>query len=105
MRPKGIVGVVKETFRSWSEDKVPRMAAALSYYTIFSIAPLLVLVIAITGFIIGSNTTIRGQILTEVQALVGADGAEIVDTLITNTSRPREGIIATIIGIATLIFG
>jgi membrane protein len=104
-RPRGPVGVVRETFKSWSEDKAPRLAAALSYYTIFSIAPLLVLVIAITGFIVGNNTVIRDQILAQVQASVGAQGAGIVNTLITNTSRPREGLIASVIGVITLILG
>jgi membrane protein len=104
-RPKGIFGVIRETFKSWSEDKAPRLAAALSYYTIFSIAPLLVLVIAITGFVNGNNTTIRDQILAQVQSLMGAQGAQMVNTLITNASRPREGIIASVIGVITLIFG
>lgn len=104
-RPRGIVGVIRGTFQSWGEDKAARLAAALSYYTIFSIAPLLVLVIAIAGFIIGNNTTIRDQILTQIQQLVGQQGAQMVNTLITNTSRPRDGIIASIIGIVTLIFG
>ena len=104
-RPRGIVGVVRGTFQSFSEDKAPRLAAALSYYTIFSIAPLLVLVIAITGFIIGSNTQIRDQVLGQVRTLVGAQGAEMVDTLITNTNRPRDGILASAIGVITLFFG
>lgn len=104
-RPRGFIGVIKETFRSFGEDKASRLAAALSYYTIFSIAPLLVLVIAITGFIIGNNTQIRDQVLNQVQSLVGPQGAQMVDTLITNTSRPRDGIIASVIGVITLIFG
>ncbi|RPJ48214.1 MAG: YihY/virulence factor BrkB family protein [Chloroflexi bacterium] len=104
-RPRGILGVIRETFRSWGEDKAPRLAAALSYYTIFSLAPLLVLVIAITSFIIGSNEVVRERVLVEVRGLVGAQGAEMVDTLITNTSRPREGLLATVIGIVALFIG
>lgn len=104
-RPRGIVGVIRGTFQSWGEDKAARLAAALSYYTIFSIAPLLVLVIAIAGFIIGNNTAIRDQILTQVQQMVGQQGAQMVNTLITNTSRPRDGIIASVIGLVTLVFG
>lgn len=104
-RPKGFLGVIRETFRSWSEDKAPRLAAALSYYTIFSIAPLLVLVIAIAGFIIGNNTAIRNEVINQIQQTVGAQGAQMVDTLITNTSKPRDGIIASVIGVIMLIFG
>ena len=102
---KEIWSLIKETFQDWSEDKAPRLAAALSYYTVFSLAPLLVLVIAITGFIIGNNQQIREQIITQVQSTVGAQGAEAVSTLIDNTSQPRSGIIATIIGVGTLLLG
>lgn len=102
---KGIWGLIRETFKNWSEDKVPRLAAALSYYTIFSLAPLLVLVIAIASFVIGNNANIRDQVLGQVQHLVGQQGANIVNTMINNTNKPRAGIIATVIGIVTLILG
>jgi membrane protein len=104
-RPMGFVGVIRGTFQSFNEDKAPRLAAALSYYTIFSIAPLLVLVIAITGFVIGSNAQIRGQVLGQVQGLVGQQGAQMVNTLVTNASRPREGILASGLGVITLFLG
>jgi membrane protein len=97
--------LLKETFQEWNEDKAPRLAAALAYYTIFSIAPLLVLVIAITGFIVGSNTTIRDQVITQVQGLVGQQGANAISQLIQQTGQPRNGILASVIGIVTLLFG
>lgn len=102
---KEIWSLIRETFKDWGEDKAPRLAAALSYYTVFSLAPLLVLVLAITGFIIGNNESIRQQLLTQIQGMVGAKGADIVNTMITSTSQPRNGILATIIGIVTLIAG
>lgn len=105
MNIKSLWGLIRETFHDWNEDKAPRLAAALSYYTVFSLAPLLVLVIAITGFIVGNNETIRNQIITQVQGTVGQQGAQAVSTLIDNTSRPHAGIIATVIGIATLLLG
>jgi membrane protein len=97
--------LLKETIQEWSEDKAPRLAAALAYYTIFSIAPLLVLVIAITGFIVGNNTTIRDQVITQVQGLVGQQGADAISQLIQQTGQPRNGILASVIGIVTLLFG
>lgn len=97
--------LIRSTFKDYGEDKAPRLAAALSYYTIFSLAPLLVVIIAITGFVIGSNGAMRSQILGQVQNLVGGQGAQIVDTLITNTSKPRQGIPATLIGIVTMVLG
>jgi membrane protein len=105
MRIKEIWGLIRETFQEWSADKAPRLAAALSYYTIFSLAPLLVLIIAIAGFIIGNNETIRNQLLTQVQAMVGLQAKGIVNQLITSTSQPRAGLLATVIGIVTLLLG
>lgn len=105
MNLKAVWKIIKETFRDWSEDKASRLAAALSYYTIFSLAPLLVLVIAITSLIIGNNVDIRQQLLTQVQGLVGQQGAEAVSTLIENSSHPAQGITATILGFITLILG
>jgi len=105
MKPENLWKLFKETFKEWNEDKAPRLAAALSYYTIFSLAPLLVLVIAITSFIIGTNVDIRNEILQHLQGLVGPQGADIVSTLIERNSQPDSGILATIIGIATLLLG
>lgn len=97
--------LIKETFQDWSEDKAARLAAALSYYTVFSLAPLLVLVIAITGMIIGNNHDIRQQVVTQIGGLVGQDGAQAVNTLIENSSQPSGSIPATILGFVTLIIG
>ncbi len=105
MNIKGIWTIIRETFQDWSEDKAPRLAAALSYYTVFSLAPLLVLVIAIAGFVIGSDTTIRNSLIQEIQGMIGAQGAKAVEELIVNTSQPRNGIVATVIGVVTLLFG
>lgn len=105
MKPKNLLEIFKQTFKEWNEDKAPRLAAALSYYTVFSLAPLLVLVIAITSFIIGNNVDIRNEIMRHLQGLVGPQGAEIVSTLIERNSQPGSGILATIIGIVTLLLG
>lgn len=106
MNLKSAGTLIRETFQDWSEDKAPRLAAALAYYTVFSLAPLLILVIAIAGFIIGNNANIRMQIINQVQGMMGQQGAQAVDTLITNTNAPGGGgIIATVIGIVTLLLG
>jgi len=102
---KNFISLVKETFQDWSEDKAPRLAAALAYYTVFSLAPLLILVIAITSFIVGNNVDIRTRLLDQVQGLVGPQAAEAVNTMIDNNTQPGSGIIATILGIGTLLLG
>jgi membrane protein len=96
--------LIKLAYQGWKEDRASRLSAALAYYTIFSLAPLLVIVIAITGLIWEADV-VRTQLLNQIQSLVGAEGASFVADLITNTGSPAEDIVATIIGIITLLFG
>nr|WP_322112011.1 YihY/virulence factor BrkB family protein [Aerosakkonema funiforme] len=104
MNLKTIWGLLKETFDEWNEDKASRLAAALAYYTVFSIAPLLIIVIAIAGSVFGEEAA-RGQIVTEIQGLVGRSGAEVIETAIENANKPATGTIASIISIIALLFG
>lgn len=96
--------LLKLTYRDWQEDNASRLSAALAYYTIFSLAPMLVLVIAITG-LIWETEAVRMQILGQVQDLIGPEGADFVANLLTARGSPAEGIIALLIGIITLLFG
>jgi len=96
--------LLKQTFDEWSEDKASRLAAALAYYTIFSIAPLLVIVIAIAGLVFGEEAA-RGEIVTQIQGLVGRSGAEVIETAIENANKPATGSIASLISIGALLFG
>ncbi|MBV9388983.1 MAG: YihY/virulence factor BrkB family protein [Chroococcidiopsidaceae cyanobacterium CP_BM_ER_R8_30] len=96
--------LLKETFSEWSQDKAERMAAALAYYTIFSIAPLLVIVIAIAGLVFGQQAA-RGEIVRQIQGLVGSGGAQFIQTAIQNANKPHAGIIATIISVVLLFLG
>jgi membrane protein len=102
---KAAFNLLKETFTDWSRDKASRLAAALAYYTIFSIAPLLVIVIGVVGLILGHRSDVQNQVLGQVQGLLGAQGADLIRTMIENTSKPKASILATIIGIVTLILG
>jgi len=93
-----------DSYQSWSEDKVPRLAAALAYYTIFSIAPLLIIVIGIAGFVFGSQSA-QGQIMGQVQGLIGEQGASGIKTVMAGTEQPKTGLFASILGILMLLFG
>lgn len=104
MNPKVIVELLKETWTEWQEDKASRLAAALAYYTAFSIAPLLIIAIAIAALVFGEEASQR-QIVGQIQGLVGRDGAEAIQTMIVNSRKPTEGIIATLISIGLLFFG
>jgi len=102
-KPK-MFALLKETFNDWLDDNAPKMAAALSYYTLFSIAPLLVIAIAISAWVLGQQGA-ANRISYEIQGLVGPTGAIAIQTLVESANRPRAGLIATIVGVATLLFG
>jgi membrane protein len=104
MNLQAIWQLFQETFKEWSEDKASRLAAALAYYTIFSIAPLLIIVIAIAGAVFGEEAA-RGQIVGQIQGLVGKDGAQFIQTAITNANKPQTGAMASIISVVVLLVG
>jgi membrane protein len=99
-----IFDLLKTTFQEWNADGAPRLAAALSYYTAFSIAPLLVILIAILSFIVNQDT-VRSEILTQVQASVGAEAAEQVKSLIDNAAKPSDGLISLVLGVVGVLLG
>ena len=104
MKLKNFPGLIKETYQEWSEDKASRLAAALSYYTIFSMAPLLFIVIAIAGLIFGQDAA-RGAIINQISGLVGQQGADQIQTMLQNVNHPATGIIATVFGLIVLLLG
>jgi membrane protein len=96
--------ILKLTYQDWKEDNASRLSAALAYYTVFSLAPMLAIVIAITG-LMGQSEAARLQILSQVRDLISPDGADFVASLIAGTGSPAEGIITLLLGIITLLFG
>jgi len=106
-------GMVKETYTRWNADKAPRLAAALSFTTIFAIAPVLIIVIAIAGSIIAAtvghghgHSVVRDQLLGAIQASVGKGAADSVAQMVQATfDKPRQSLIAQIVGWVTLVLG
>jgi membrane protein len=96
--------LVKQTFREWNEDKATHLAAALAYYTVFSLAPILIIVIAIAGFFFGREA-VQGQVMNQMNDLIGEKSAATIQMAIQSAYKPTSGIIATIIGIVMLLFG
>jgi membrane protein len=84
------------------DDRVPRMAAAMSYYTIFAMAPILIIVIWILGLVFGAEVA-RGEIIGTIQDLIGPKGAAAVQSVVENAYRDRDSTLATIISFATLL--
>lgn len=96
--------LTRETVKEWMADGASRLAAALAFYTIFSLAPLLIIVIAVAGFFFG-ETQARGEIFEQMQSLMGPSGAEYLKSLLDKSWDPSAGLIATIIGLVMLLVG
>lgn len=96
--------LLKLTYQGWKEDKASRLSAALAYYTVFSLPPLLVIVIGVTA-VFWQRDAVQSEIMRQVEGLVGPDGRMFVADLLNSASNPASGIIATIVGLVTLLFG
>ena len=96
--------LVREAASEWSNDKAPRLGAALSYYTIFSLAPVLLMTIAVAGLVLGPQAA-EGHIVTQLAGLLGADAAKAIQTLLEKANHKSSGILATVVGSVTLIVG
>src|ERR1700759_3972348 len=99
---KGWVGVCKQAIFSWLDDRAPTMGAAIAYYTVFSLAPILVLVIGVAGLAFGRGAA-EGALFAELADLVGPESAAAVQAMLRSASGTRSGIVATAVGIGTLI--
>ena len=104
MRPADLWSLMKESVSRWAGDFAPSMGAALSYYTIFSIAPLLLLVIAIAGFAFGEAAA-SGALFGQLRGMLGDEGAAVAQRLVASAHEPRTTIVATIVGIGMLLLG
>ena len=102
--PMEIAALVKDAALAWNTDGAASMGAALAFYTIFSIAPLLIITMAIAGFFFGAEAA-QGQIYGQVRSLVGNEGALALEGLVKSASQPTDGFAATIIGISFMIVG
>jgi membrane protein len=101
MSGKEIWQMTKDTFSEWSEDRVSRLSASVAYYTIFSMAPILIIVITIAGFIYG-DAAAEGRIVAEISEHVGEEAAATIETAIQNAAETGTGPIALTIGIIVL---
>lgn len=96
--------LAQATVRDFAEDKAARLGAALAYYTIFSIAPLLVITLAIAGLAFGQEAA-SGQLYGAFAGLLGPEGAEAIETMVANAWRPEAGVVSIVLGAAALLFG
>jgi membrane protein len=103
-RVKSFLKLFWDAYNEWNNDNAWRMGAALSYFTIFSLAPLLLIIIIIAGVVFG-RAAAQGQIVGQIQSLIGPDGALAIQNMIANAGQSHSNTLATIFGATMLIFG
>ena len=104
MNARQLFGLCQQAFESWKNDYAPSMGAALAYYTVFSVAPLLLIVISVAGLVFGQEAA-RGEIFAQLSGMMGVEGALAVQGMLEAVNKPTEGIVATMIGIGLLVIG
>jgi membrane protein len=104
MTVKDLWGLVKAAASGWVDDYAQSMGAALAYYTMFSIAPLLLIVISIAGLAFGDQAA-RGEIFNQLEGMLGAPGALAVQGLLESVRKPTESVTATVFGVVLLLIG
>ena len=104
MTLKDIRLLIDKSVNAWVDDYAPSMGAAIAYYTLFSVAPLLILLIAVGGLVFGEDAA-QGEIVAQLQGRIGPDAAGVVQDLIKSVSKPAQGAIATVASLFTLILG
>lgn len=87
----------------WMAHKDARLGAALAYYSVFSIGPLIVIAVAVAGLLFGQDA-VRGEVTAGLKGMLGETGAQALEAMLTSASKPAEGVLAASIGLATLIF-
>src|SRR4030042_3596577 len=102
--PKQIWALIRKSVGAWVDDYAPSMGAALAYYTLFSIAPLLIIAIAVAGLVFGQEAA-QGEIVAQIQGLIGREGAIVVQDLLKSANEPSQDIFATVVSIITLVIG
>jgi membrane protein len=102
---KGIVALFKNTASEWIQDKCPQLGAALAYFTVFSLAPLVLVLLAVFGLIFGGSDHARQKLTEQLQYFIDPSGIKVIQDIAANASKPQAGFIATTIGVVLALFG
>ena len=104
MRPRQIRDLLSTAYADWSSDGADRLGAALAYFTLFSIAPVLIVVTGVAGLFVG-RAAAQGQVAPWLERLLSPEGAKAAELMLKQVASPAGGILATILGLATLFLG
>ena len=97
--------LLSDTASKWSEDRCPTLGAALAYYTVFSLAPLMLVLLAVFGLIYGGSEAARDKITHQMAYFVDHSTVEVTKNIATNASKPSKGILSTVVGVVIALFG
>jgi len=104
MRLHTVGGLVKEAVGAWIDDYAPSMGAALAYYTVFSIAPLLLIAISVAGLVFGVDAA-RGEVVEQLRGLMGEPAAQAIEAMVDSANQPGKGVLSALVGSALLLVG
>jgi membrane protein len=104
MSVSALWSITKQALAGWWNDNVPRLGASLSYYTLFALAPVLIIAIAIAGFFFGPEA-VRGEVVGQIRGLMGEEGARAVQAMLEGAAKPSESRVATVVGLFTFFLG
>jgi membrane protein len=104
LRIRDLWSLAKDSVSAWSSDFAPSMGAAIAFYTIFSLAPVLIIVIAVAGLVFGEETA-RAELMSQISDMAGQEAAVAVEGILREASRPGRGLVAMVLGITAMVIG
>ena len=99
-----VTALVRQAGAAWFSDNAPRLGAALAFYTLFSLAPVLIVAVWVAGFVFGERAA-QGEVVRQFQGLMGVQGATAIETIIQSTNRQALGVFATMLGLLAILLG
>ena len=101
---KGLPGICRQATSDWVNDNAPRLGAAVAFYTLLSLAPVIVIAVALAAVVYGQDAA-EGRLASELGGMAGPKAARVIEEIIKGGNQPRVGVIATLLGLAILAFG
>ncbi len=104
LRPKALLRMLRQASSEWANDNAQRLGASIAFYTLLSLAPVIVIAVAVAAVVYGQEAA-QGRLAAEIQRFAGPDVARTIQEILLRAYQPRTGLIATVLGLATLAFG
>ena len=101
---EAVTALFRQAGAAWLADNAPRLGAALAFYTLFSLAPVLIVAVSVAGFVFRAKAA-QGEIVRQFQGLMGTQGATAIETIIQSSNRPTLGVFATLLGLLAILVG